>query len=319
MTAVPRNRIDIHAHPVPAFLTEAATAAGFRASISAGFPKWSPALALEFMDANGIATTINSISQPGVNYGDDAAARALARQCNELFAELSAQHPKRFGSFAALPLPDVDGAIAEARYALEVLKLDAVGVLASYGTNFFGDKKFDPLLAFLNDRAAIVFIHPNYHPSSKTIGMDVPGFLVEFTFDTTRAVVNLIFGGAVERFPRIKFVLAHNGGTLPFLGWRLAMAPLIDKRFQSFSRQSIFAALRGFYYDTAQAAGQGTMAAMREIADPTHLLFGSDWPYCPASVTEAGDHELLAQEKNGGVLAADIFRNNALKLFPRFG
>jgi 6-methylsalicylate decarboxylase len=314
-----KNRIDIHAHPVPAFLTEAASAAGFRASISAGFPKWSAVLALDFMDANGIATTINSISQPGVNYGDDAAARALARQCNELFAQLSAQYPRRFGSFAALPLPDVDGAIAEARYALEVLKLDAVGVLASYGTDFFGDKKFDPLLAFLNDKSAIVFIHPNYHPSSKTIGMDVPGFLVEFTFDTTRAAVNLIFGGAMERFPRVRFVLAHNGGTIPFLGWRLAMAPLIDKHFQSFSRESILVALRGFYYDCAQAAGRGTMAAMREIADPSHLLFGSDWPYCPESVTEAGDQELLVQEKSGGVPTADIFRNNALTLFPKFG
>jgi predicted TIM-barrel fold metal-dependent hydrolase len=312
---MPDRRIDVHAHIVPAFLVDAAGEAGFGASISSGFPKWSPEMALQFMDGNDIATTIASVSQPGVHYGDDLKARALARRCNELMADLASRHPKRFGAFAAVPMPDVKGALDEIAYALDVLRLDAVGLLASYGTSFLGDPKFDPVLELLNERRAIVFIHPNYHPSSKALGMDLPGFLIEFTFDTTRAVANLIFRGALERFPHIKFVLAHNGGVIPFLSWRMAMAPLIDKRFQSFSRAGIVAAIRSFYYDTAQCAGPAPIAAMKEIADPTRILMGTDWPYCPPSVTEAGDAALKAQ---GATFAADVFRNNAVRLFPRF-
>jgi len=312
-----QGRIDVHAHIVPPFLSDAARGAGYGASISAGFPLWSEELALAFMDENGIAVTLNSVSQPGVHYGDDAKARTLARQCNEFLADAVARHPKRFGAFAAVPLPDVDGALAEIAYALDVLKLDAVGLLASYGTAFLGDAKFDPVLSLLNERAATVFIHPNYHPSSKSLGMSIPGFLVEFTFDTTRAVANLIFSGALQRFPRIRFILAHNGGTIPFLSWRMAMAPLIDPRFKAFSPDTVLAAVRSFYFETAQAAGAGPLAATSAVADPTHLLFGTDWPYCTAAVTRAGDAALL--ETAGEPALSDIFRNNALRLFPRFG
>jgi len=310
-----QRRIDVHAHLVPPFLTEAAREAGLGASVSSGFPQWSPELAIEFMDRNGIAATLKSISQPGVHFGDDRKARALARRCNDYLAELIAKHPKRFGGFAAVPLPDVDGALGEIVYALDVLKLDAVGLLASYGTSFLGDEKFDPVLSALNERNAVVFVHPNYHPSSRALDMGIPGFLVEFPFDTTRAVANLIFSGALERFPRIRFVLAHNGGAIPFLSWRLSMAPLIDKRFARFTQDGILAAIRGFYYETAQAAGPGPFGAMHAVADPQRVLFGTDWPYCPATVTAAGDASIAKTE---GAAAEDIYRNNALTLFPRF-
>jgi predicted TIM-barrel fold metal-dependent hydrolase len=148
--------------------------------------------------------------------------------------------------------------------------------------------------------------------------MAIPGFLVEFPFDTTRAVANLIFSGALERFARIRFILAHNGGAIPSLSWRLAMAPLIDARFASFSKDGILAALRRFYFETAQAAGPGPIAALREIAEPDHILFGTDWPYCPVAVMKAGD-ESLAEQSCSGISTPDIFRNNALKLFPRVG
>jgi predicted TIM-barrel fold metal-dependent hydrolase len=306
-------KIDIHTHAVPPFLAEAATAAGYGASISRGFPEWTPELALAFMDSQRIATSFVSISQPGVHFGDGARAAALARRCNDYFAALIGDHPGRFGAFAALPLPDVDAALREAIRALDALKFAGVGLLASYGISFLGDPIFDPLLSLLDERAAIVLIHPNYHPSSRALGMEIPGFLVEFPFDTTRAVANLIFRGALERFPRIRFILAHSGGAVPYLGWRLAMAPLIDARFQSFTPESILAALRGFYYETAQAAGPAVMAALAEIADPAHLLYGTDWPYCPPAVTAAGD-AALAAHCDGPALGA-LYRDNARRLF----
>ncbi|HVV94106.1 MAG TPA: amidohydrolase family protein [Hyphomicrobiales bacterium] len=313
MSPAAAGKIDVHTHSIPPFLAEAATKAGRGASISRGFPDWTPALALAFMAENGISRSYLSISQPGVHFGDDAAARDLARRCNDHFAALIESHPGRFGAFAALPLPDVDAALAEAERALDGLKLAGVGLLASYGTAFLGDPEFDPLLALLDERGAVAFVHPNYHSSSRGLGMAIPGFLVEFPIDTTRAVANLIFGGALERFPRIRFVLAHNGGAVPYLGWRLAMAPLIDQRFQSFSRESILAALQRFYYETAQAAGPATMAALGEIADPSRLLYGTDWPYCPPAVARAGDEALAAGQAPTALDA--ILRGNAARLF----
>jgi predicted TIM-barrel fold metal-dependent hydrolase len=313
MSAGATGKIDVHTHSIPPFLAAAATAAGRGASISPGFPVWTADLALGFMAEHSIAKSYLSISQPGVHFGDAKAAAELARRCNDHFAALIGAHPGRFGAFAALPLPEVDAALAEAERALDRLKLDGVGVLASYGTAFLGDAAFDPLFAFLDARAAIVFVHPNYPPSSRSLGMGIPGFLVEFPIDTTRAVANLIFGGALERFPRIRFILAHNGGAVPYLGWRLAMAPLIDRRFQSFSRESILASLRRFYYETAQAAGPAPMAALGETADPSHILYGTDWPYCPPAVTRAGDEALAAGQATPALEA--ILRGNAERLF----
>ncbi len=104
-----------------------------------------------------------------------------------------------------------------------------------------------------------------------------------------RAVANLIFSGALQRFPRIRFILEHNGGNILFLSWRMAMAPLIDPRFGDFTPgQQVLAAVRSFYYETAQAAGAGPLAATGAVADPTHLLFGTDWPYCPACGDQSG-------------------------------
>lgn len=311
-----QNRIDVHGHVIPPFLAEAAKAAGFGASVSRGFPDWTPELALAFMEQHGIATTLNSISQPGVNYGDAAKAKVLARRCNEFMADLAVRFPKKFGSFAVLPLPDIDGALEEITHAFDVLHHDGVGLLASYGTAFLGDEQFEPVMQLLNERRATVFIHPNYHPSSKSLGMKLPGFLVEFPIDTTRAMTNLIFSGALARFPNIKFILAHNGGALPYLAWRISLAPLIDEKFKHLTQDGILAAIRSFYFESAQAAGPAPMAALAQITDPSHLLFGSDWPYCPPAVTQAGDRILKAPDAR--VSPEAIFRANALKLFPRF-
>ncbi len=315
MTDAPM-RIDVHFHAIPAFYREAAAAAGRGPTTSRGFPAWTPELALALMDQNGIATAITSISQPGVHFGDDVKARKLARQCNEHAAELIRRWPRRFGAFAALPMPDVAGAKAEVLHALDVLKLDGIGLLASYGERFLGDPAYDPVLALLNEREAVVFIHPNYHPSSRALGLKLPGFLVEFLFDTTRAAVNLIFSGAIERFPRIRFILAHAGGTLPFIAWRLAAAPSIDPQF-ALTPERIRAGIRHFWYDTALSAGQANFGALDAVADPSRILFGSDWPFAPEAITR----ETVASIERPGTLGPAqqraVDRENALALFPR--
>ncbi len=131
---------------------------------------------------------------------------------------------------------DMREAVAEIDHALGALKHQGVCLFASYGEKFLGDPQFDPVLEALNARAAVVFVHPALHPSSRKLDLPWPGFMMEYVFDTTRAAVNLVFGGAIERFPRIRFVLAHAGGLMPYFAWRLSVSPMIDKRLPQLSR-----------------------------------------------------------------------------------
>jgi predicted TIM-barrel fold metal-dependent hydrolase len=309
-------RIDVHCHAIPDFLREALAAAGRGATISTGTPAWSVEHHLATMAAANIGTSILSISQPGVHFGDDGAARRLARRCNEFFAELRAKHPGRFGTFAVTPLPDIAGARDEIADALDVLRFDGIGVLASYGEKFLGDPAFDPVLEALNARGAAVHVHPSFHPASRGLELKLPGFLIEFPFDTTRAAVNLIFSGTLERFPNIRFILSHAGGTLPFLAARLKAGLAIDPNFSALTPERIEKAVRHFWYDTALSTGPAMIAALNAVADPARILFGSDFPYAPAGLVTSSVSDLEVQ-LDAQQLAA-IGRDNAVRLFPRF-
>jgi 6-methylsalicylate decarboxylase len=309
------HRIDVHVHAIPEAFKQASRAAGRGATITSGFPAWSPEEHLALMDRHGIATGIMSISQPGAHFGDDVAAAKLARLLNDEMAALVAANPARFGAFAVLPVPNIPAAIDEIRYALDTLKLDGIGMLASYEGVFLGDPIFDPVLAVLDEYAAPVLIHPALAPTSKQLTTDYPGFMAEFTIDTTRAVVHMIFSGVLERFPNIKFILSHAGGTIPFLSWRLSMAPLIDRtRFGHRTPEWVMEQVKCFWYDTAISAGAQNFAALDVVAEPSRVLFGTDWPYCPDAVAErciAGTAALPEKRR------MDVERNNALALFPR--
>jgi predicted TIM-barrel fold metal-dependent hydrolase len=311
------GRIDVHFHFLPEFYTDAARAAGRLPSISSGFPTWTPEAARDVMDRHGIDTAIMSISQPGVHFGDDNSARRLARACNEYAAGVIEQSPARFGAFATLPLPDVAGAREEIAYAFDRLRLDGACLLASYGERFLGDPWFDPVLAELDAREGVVFVHPNFHPSSRGLPLAAPAFMVEFLFDTTRAVVNMLVSGTFERYPRIRFVIAHAGATLPYVAWRLSMAPLIDDRLSHLTPASVFETLRRLWYDTAQSAGESTMASLMQVANPSHILFGGDWPYCPESVVAQTVQALEQSSLVDRAAREAIMRANALSLFPR--
>ena len=303
-------RIDVHCHTIPDFFREAVRESG-HVSTSGVFPPWNPQLALETMDRNGIAAAITSVSYPGVHFGDDAKARALARRCNEFAGDLIARWPARFGAFATLPLPDIDGSLLE----LEASRLDGVCLLASYNGVYLGESLYDPLLEDLDRRGTVVFIHPGMHPSSRETGLRWPGFMMEFLFDTTRAAVNLLFSGALERYPRIRFILAHAGGVLPYFSWRLAVAPMISPLLKGWTEERILAGIRSFWFDTALSPGPQTLGCLREVAEPARILFGSDWPFAPEGVTAKS---VAALDALDGAQRRSIGRDNALALFPRF-
>lgn len=279
-------------------------------------PKWSPQQSLDIMDLHGVGTAITSVSAPGVRFADEGAARSLARACNEFAAEMTVRHPGRFGAFAILPMPFTASACAEAIHALDVLKADGVVLLGSVDGVFLGDPRFEELMAELDRRSAVVFIHPNLHPSSEALGLDMPGFLMEFLCDTTRASLNLILMGVIERYPRIRWILAHAGGFLPYAAWRLSLANLMPT-FAERAPQGVLTYMRRFYFDTALSPSPFAMAALGQLVDHSHILFGSDFPFAPAPVTalqvEGIDTLPLWNSSQGEA----VCRANALALFPR--
>lgn len=308
--------IDVHFHLIPQFYSDAVYEAG-RGPAIGRYPDWSEELALDLMDRHGIALAITSIAQPGVAFMPEAQAAAFARRCNDYAAALIAKHPKRFGCFGLLPMHDIDTAIAEARYCLETLRFDGISLFASYGDKFLGDAAFDPLLAYLDGVGAVVHIHPGLHPSSRSLDLQWPGFMIEYPFDTTRAAVNLVFTGALERFANIRFILSHAGGTLPYLAWRLSVAPMIDKRLQQRTRAEIFAAFKTFWYDNALASGIEAMGTLSRVAAKERILFGSDWPFCNERVVAEEVKDFTAPSFLTPNVRAMISRKNAVKLFPR--
>src|SRR5256886_16368246 len=274
--AAPR-RIDVHFHLIPPFYREAVYAAE-RGPAIGNYPDWTPQLALDLMDAHGIEVALTSLAQPGVGFGSAAGAKALARRCNDYAAELIARWPTRFGAFGTVPMWSREGALEEIAHSLDVLKFDGVSLFASYGENFLGDPRFDPLLAMLNERGAVVFIHPGLHPSSKGLALSWPAFMMEYLFDTTRAVVNLIFSSAVERFPRVRFILPHAGGLAPVFARRPSVAPMIDPRLPQLAREQVYAALEHFWYDNALSPGEQTFGSLDRVALRERVVFGTDYP-----------------------------------------
>jgi predicted TIM-barrel fold metal-dependent hydrolase len=202
---------------------------------------------LQQMGEGAVETSIISISDPGVHFGDNAAARALARECNEFAARVVSDHPGRFGFFAVLPLPDVDGALREAEYALDTLKADGIGVLFSYAGNYLGNPAFAPLMDECNRRKAVVYCHPYCAACGvQTTLTDAQSRGVEFVFDTTRTILSLLQTATVARCPDITFIWSHGGGTVPFITSRLAGAA---RNLPN----GLMYELQRFYYDTAQA------------------------------------------------------------------
>jgi predicted TIM-barrel fold metal-dependent hydrolase len=159
-------------------------------------------------------------------------------------------HPSRFGSFALLPLPDVDGALEELTYALDVLRLDGVGLFSSVNDRYLGDRLFDPVFEELNRRKAIVFIHPSHCEAPERKQLRAPPFVVEYVFDTTRAIVNLIFAGTLKRCPHIRLIVAHGGGTVPFLAHRISM---LEGHRHAKGVADVIPTLRRLYYEIASS------------------------------------------------------------------
>ncbi|MEL7940197.1 amidohydrolase family protein [Pseudomonas delhiensis] len=302
------RRIDTHQHIVPPFYGQWLESRGITAG-GLPIPKWSAEAALDLMDSNGIETGILSVSTPGVHLGNDAEARVKAKEVNEYCAEVVDKYPGRFGFFATLTLPDVDGAIEQAEYALTHLKADGVILLANVRGTYVGTPEWDPLLQALDRHQARVFIHPSELPAPEVPG--IPPYAADFLLDTTRAALNLAKRGCLERYPNLKIILSHAGGFVPYAAERMARICSADGSTEGGIRR-----LRQFYFDTALSSSAYALPALLAFAKPENITFGSDWPY---ATKERSSHFTGLLDAYGFTDAqrSSINRDNALRLFPR--
>lgn len=307
-----RDRIDVHTHVVPPFWGEALPGHGGDPS-GWTLPSWSAQSHLDFMDHQQIATSVLSLTAPSVVGWPAGERRDMARRVNEYAADLVAEQPARFGHFATLPLPDVDGAVTEARYALDELGADGVVLLTNYDGVYLGDAQYAPLWRTLDERSAVVFVHPG-HPLIATLP-DVPGPLVDYPFDSTRTAVHMVFHGVLDDYPRVKIILSHAGGFLPYAVSRFCLLQAaLDA--QGPSADDLEAKFRRFYFDTALSSSAYALPSFLAFADPAHILYGSDFPYAPAAV---GAQFTRLLDAGVGDQSAAINRDNAVALFPRLG
>ena len=308
------HRIDVHHHILPPDYVATVGDDRIGPLILAGrTPEWTPAMSVEAMDRNGIATAITSISAPGLWFGDTGESARLARICNDYAASIRSDHPGRFGVFACLPLPDVDASLAEIAYALDTLKADGIGLLTSYGDRYPGDAAFQPVFDELNRRRAVVYFHPTNAPCSQCLP-GIPAATLDFPFDTTRAVVSLLYSGAFARCRDIRFIFSHAGGTVPFLAERIARLGA-RPGFKEMVPNGVLPELERLYYDTALSANWLAFRSLLELVTPDKVLFGSDYPFAPEATMTATVRGLIELGLDSDVLQG-IERDNALALFP---
>jgi predicted TIM-barrel fold metal-dependent hydrolase len=274
--------------------------------------QWTLAKSLDAMERGGVATAVVSTSDPGVFFGDYDAAQALARNCNEYQARMVADHPGRFGMFTTLPMPDVDMTLAEIAYGMDTLKAHGVGMMTSYAGKYLGDPAFTPVMQELNRRKAVVFVHPLMTNCCTGLVPGVPEVVVEYQSETSRTVASLLFSGTTARFPDIRFIFSHGGGTVPFLVARFERLFNSHPDLVRLMPEGCVGALRKLYFDTAQAYNPYAMASLTRLMPDDHILFGSDFPAASPQLTADG---LAAFGLSSAALRA-INRDNALGLMP---
>jgi predicted TIM-barrel fold metal-dependent hydrolase len=330
------RRIDVHNHIWPPKYVSIAKDNNIAITVANG---WTPAKAIEDMDQAGTAAALTSITAPGMWFGNKELARRLARESNDYAAQLARDHRGRFGMLAALPLPDIDGSFREIEYALDTLKADGICMFTVYQDKtagiedrFLGHAMFAPVYQELNRRKAVVYTHPKDADCCQNLVPEIPATTIEWGTSTTRTIASLIFSGTAARFPDIRWIFSHAGGTTPFLierflnGTAEEVVPgvvtkgaggtgAVGSNRTANAPNGVLYELRKMYYDTAQTANPIAMQALRTLVPVSQIVFGTDFPFRTTIETARG-------LTTCGVFSPPelkaIDRDNAVRLFPRF-
>jgi predicted TIM-barrel fold metal-dependent hydrolase len=304
------RRIDVHHHFSPPQWKEFVKG---RELLQPANVNWTPAKSIEDMDKGAVAAAVISVTNPGLWFGDREMTRRIARECNEYGAKLVQQYPARFGLFAALPMPDIDATLQEIEYAFDTLKADGAHFMTSFGDTWLGNPAHEPVMAELHRRKTVVHVHPTAANCCKNL---IPGMspgVMEYGTDTTRAMMSVMWSGQAARYPDIRFIWSHAGGTAPFLAGRIDRG---SRNLKDKMPQGAMHEMKRFYYDTAGAANPGAIASLLKLVASDHIMFGTDFP--PGG-TSAQVAKALA-ELGLSLTEADmrnIDRENAIRLLPR--
>ncbi|HVY81827.1 MAG TPA: amidohydrolase family protein [Steroidobacteraceae bacterium] len=299
----PGRIVDVHAHYYPPVLK----ALGLPGPMNA----WSLQRHMEEMDAAGVTRSLFSLTTPGiVAKGDEG--RKLTRESNEYAAKTCAEQRGKLGFFTYVQLEDLDVALQELEYGLDVLKAQGVGLFTSYGNRWLGDPYFDPVFAELERRKAIVYVHPTGPACCSRLLPGLFDTLIEYGTDTTRAIASYIYRGAARRFPNVRMIWSHSGGTMPFLIERFDG----EDRSEAAKRaapEGFRAAAGRFFYDIAQASNSVATTALRSVVPVNHIVFGTDYPFrTPLEhVTALQESGVFSRSELNGV-----YRGNVEQFLP---
>ena len=307
------KRIDVHQHMFPPKYVEECRE--IILGPSKGFEhvlNWTPEKAIEALDQGGVDFAVVSVSAPGVYFGDREQALRLARYCNEYGAELKRKYPGRFGFFASVPMPLVEDAVAEIKFAIDQLGADGVVFMTSYGDKWMGDPSFEALHEVMNERKTIAHVHPVVPPACRNLVTGVPENLMEFGFDTARTIVSLLYNGFMTRYPNIKWIFSHGGGAMPMMIDRIHYIAKIRPQLAETLPNGAMYELKRQYYDVGSVCNPIPIAALRELG-VGQLLIGTDYPYGPL---DKDIKNLIAMNLPQDVFTA-IEAGNALRLFNK--
>ena len=312
--------IDVHSHPLTsryhalvAHIGELDSNARFpyRTFLPPKLPEWSPEKALEVMEHHNLRAQVLSLPDATVELRGDA-ARRIAREVNEIMAEIVATHPGRFAALAAVPHDDPDATLAEIEYALDVLKLDGIATTSNIRGVYLGDRLFDPWFDELHRRGAVLFVHPMVSPATVALA---PLF-IEFSFDSSRMVINMVLSGTKRRYSGIKLISTHGGGAIPFLSSRVEeLVPALISG--SIGSDQIAEDLRSFYFDLTSCMADPPLAAATRFVPSSRLMLGFDLPFLTPGSIDAPVQRFLAFDGISEQAKRNIGLQNALTLFPR--
>ena len=311
--------VDVHTHIILPEYKELLQRHGAELEETFPLPDWDAERHIAFMDSAGIGCAILTMPAPQPYYGDVAESAACIRRINEASAEVKAKYPGRFKFCASLPLPDVDAAIREAVYALDTLGADGIKLATNSRGQYLGDKELDPLMEVLNERHAVIIIHPHRPtPYPENIIKTTPLAMYEYPAETTRAVANMLARNVLVRYPNLKVVVPHCGSFLPLAVPRMKsiLPAMVGNRYmQPIDWEGNLSRL---YYDLAGNPTAEVIRALLAITSPEHILYGSDYPYLPEKVLRNNLNKLketLAADRELSRYAEMFLWDNASRLF----
>ncbi len=311
--------VDVHTHIIIPEYVEVLKAHGAELEETFPLPEWDAGRHIAFMDSAGIRTAVLTMPAPQPFYDDAKESAQCIRRVNEVSAKVKQQYPGRFRFCAALPLPDVNAAIREAIYALDTLGADGVKLATNSRGQYLGDEELDPLMEVLNERHAVIIIHPHRPtPYPEKIIATTPLAMYEYPAETTRAVVNMLSRNVLVRYPNLKVVVPHCGSFLPLALPR--MKSILPAMVEQGYMQPINweGNLSRLYFDLAGNPTIEVLRSLLTLTTPDHILYGSDYPYLPDVVLKANLQRLrqtLASDEELAEYADRFLWGNAGRLF----